>query len=149
MAFDLSTTHEKVAGLLGDPTHVRWDEEQIELAIAQALGEISLAAGQTMTLKDLEDAAETSVPAQLAAALVSGAAGFCAAMRAGARADWESQAEGEPQRLSAWGEARLAEFRAQVSRLYAAEARLHSQRAGTAPWAGWPDDFGERGQNDL
>lgn len=149
MALDLSTTHEKVAALLGDPAHVRWDEDQIELAIAQALGEISLAAGQPLTLNGLEDAPETSVPEQLAAALVSGAAGFCAVMRAGARADWESQAEGEPQRLSAWGEARLAEFRAQVGRLFAVEARLHSQRTGTAPWGGWPDDFGELGQNDL
>ncbi len=118
MGLTLTTATDFVELLLADSSNVKWSTSEISFAIRQALGELSEAAGQAFTLNGLDGAAATTVPALLESALISGAAGFCAVIRVGSRADWESSAEGEPARLSAWGAARLGEFRSQVKAKY-------------------------------
>jgi hypothetical protein len=149
MAMTLAEATERAAIVLGDVGNLKWSAAEVAAGLAQALGEMSLAAGQALTLAGLEGAAATTLPATLERALVTGAAGWCAVMRAGAKADWESQSQGEPQRLAEWGDRRLVEFRAQLGQVYRDEARLHGQRTSSAPWAGWADDFGERGRDEL
>ena len=149
MAATLASMITRVEDFVLDGANVKFTEANITDALRQAVSDISLAAGVAITLDGLDGAAATTLPARLEGTLVTGAAGFLGLMRAGARADWESQADGEPKRLGEWGSYWLKYFRNRLDGYYPAETgRMYDQRRSAAPFASWADDFGEKGVND-
>ncbi len=146
MAYDLATVITRVENFCLDASNVKFTEASITDAIRQALGDMSLAAGVVLTLDGLDSAAATTLPARLEGALVTGAAGYVALMRAGSRADWESQSQAEPKKLQDWGSYWLKYFRGRLDDYYPAETgRMYDQRRTSAPFAAWADDLGEKG----
>jgi hypothetical protein len=146
MALNLAAVITRVENFCLDASNVKFTEANITDAVRQALGDISLAAGEVILLDGLDSAAETTLPARLEGVLVTGAAGFLGLMRAGARADWESQSDGEPKRMGEWGSYWLKYFRGRVDDYYpAGTGRMFDQRRTSAPFASWADDFGEKG----
>jgi len=141
---DVNTVVERVAGLLLDPERVKYGEAEMLAGLRLALGELSLRAGEAYLLTGLDGAMETTLPETLETLLVIGAAGYTALARAGARADWELQDEGEFQRLRSWAEGRLEDFRKVMRSLYPAHVpRVHGQYRSQAPWAAWHGTLGE------
>ncbi len=134
-----------VEDFLKDGANVKYSEAEITRALQVALSEASLAAGQSLVISGLDGAELTTLPPRLEQPLACGAAGICAMMRAGARAEWERRPGQEPERLMAWGEYWFAHFQARLAEFYpAATARTADQRRTASPWAAWNDDFGER-----
>jgi len=145
MAVTLASLITRVEDFVLDASNVKFTEANITDAIRQALADVSLAAGVVLTIDDLDSATDTTLPPRLEGALVCGAAGFLGLMRAGSRADWESQADAEPKRLAEWGQYWLKYFRGRVDDYYPAESgRMYDQRRSAAPFAAWADDFGEK-----
>ena len=144
MAVTLAAILTRTEDFLLDGSNSKFTEADITNAIRAAMGEVSLKAGEVLTLDGLDSAAATTLPARLESVLVVGAAAHCALMRAGARADWESQAEGEPKKLFDWGSYWMKYFLGRVSDFYPTELRMYDQRRSAAPFASWADDLGEK-----
>lgn len=149
-ALDVNTVMERVAGLLLDPERVKYGEAEVLAGLRLALGELSLRAGEPYALAGLDGVTETTLPATLETLLVIGAAGYAALARAGARADWELQDEGEFQRLQSWAEGRLGDFRKVMGTLFPANMpRVRDQHRSQAPWAAWHGALGEEEKGNL
>src|SRR5512140_130116 len=106
MALDLATALTRTAGLLADASN----------ALRLALGEMSLAARTALTLKDLDSAAATTVPAILENALIVGAAAYAGSSRQVDKSDF--QVLSEAKELSPWVVARMTDFRRMLSMQY-------------------------------
>jgi hypothetical protein len=140
-ALDVNTVVERVAGLLLDPERVKYGEAEVLAGLRLALGELSLRAGEPYALAGLDGVTETTLPATLETLLV---------IRAGARADWELQDEGEFQRLQSWAEGRLGDFRKVMGTLFPANVpRVRDQHRSQAPWAAWHGALGEEEKGNL
>jgi hypothetical protein len=127
-----------------------WADADLQGAIQLALGEISLYAGQALTLNGLDSAVSTTVPAILESALVVGSAGYAAAARAEDQAE-QFELANESATSATWSSARLTDFRSMLGKVYPAEqSRTGTQKAAASgPWANWEDDFGEVEKEDI
>ena len=66
----------RVENQLVDTSLVVFTSDTIDEALRQALGDVNLAMGGSYTIKDLDGAAGTTLPAELGTVLVQGAAGY-------------------------------------------------------------------------
>lgn len=133
MPLNLTAALQRAAALLGDAAQEKWTPTELTCALRSGLGEMNLAAGQPLALEGLDGAAVTSLPESLEQTLCLGAAGIAALARAAAQADWPEQPPGQADPLRTWGEARLADFRAQCRQYFGAS----EPRRTTQPWAAW------------
>jgi hypothetical protein len=125
-----------------------WEETVLAEAVRQAVAEYQLAGAGAVTLSGLDGAAETSLDGLHESLIVWGAGGYAALSRAVLRAE-SFQLGSEAGQLSAWGTARLAEFRLMLAAVFptyqpalpaADAARLADLRAAqSAPWGTWAD----------
>jgi hypothetical protein len=164
MALDLATALTRTAGMLSDASNALWSTTDLTNALRLALGEMSLAARTALTLKDLDTAAATTVPAILENALIVGGAAYAASSRQVDKADFEVLTEAKD--LTPWVVARMTDFRRMLSMQYPGslpedgtgvsgsskfeeppaweKTRLAGLRASSNPYAHWDDDFGEK-----
>ncbi|MBN1370523.1 MAG: hypothetical protein JW987_01075 [Anaerolineaceae bacterium] len=135
MPFDLSNTISRVRNLLIESGTAIWTDAIITEGIRLAVGEAALRKVQPFTLAGLDGAGSTTLPAVLESALVVGGAAYAVLARSVDRAE-QFELANEAPTLTAWGEARLADWRRMLAEGLAA-LRAAELRAGAAPWMAW------------
>jgi hypothetical protein len=138
-----------VRGALMDSSSAIWTDDDLQLAIRNALREMNLALGTAYTVDGLDGAAATSLPGALFGTLEVGAGAYAVSARMVDRAEAYELAN-ESGSLKGWYELQRSAFEALLSKAVAGAektaelARLAGLRASSSPFAAWADDFGEK-----
>ncbi len=143
MADDLATWLDQTRAALGGAMGADWEDGILKAALRLALGEYSIASGQTVTLAGLDGAPETTLPLADRSLVMLGVLGYAAMTRSAAKLaiplanEPEDTSGGNPP-LTAWGKEVLAAFRSGMAAIFAIRmerARLAELRESqTQPW---------------
>lgn len=113
----LTTMLDRVETLLVDSPNVIFSTATLTEGIRLAVGEYGTANEAAVTLEGLDGAASSSLPAVHESMIVVGAAAYAVQARAVDRAE-SYQEGGESDKLKAWGDARLTEFKAMLGFIF-------------------------------
>lgn len=139
----------RTAAYLQDPSSLVFSSDALQEALRLALAEYNLALGSTCTLDGLDNAEQTTLPAEHESVLVLGAAGLAASARSMRRAEFPSLAARQEQTLAEWGEQNLQRFYTLLE-LALLGNRLAGLAAAEAPYPvqalleGWRLDASDR-----
>lgn len=123
MASTLTTISDRVEQTLMDTANLIWDTAALTEGIRSAIGEYNTAAlvddgtAVAVTLNGLDSASATTLPAVHDTVIVWGAGAYCVQARAVDRAD-SYQLGSDPDKLKAWGDARLREFKIMLGAIF-------------------------------
>lgn len=133
MTLDLATVCARVNVHLDDTARLIWSDAMLETAVRESLLSISRVMGDTLTLAGLDEAEETTLPADHQHLLVVGAVAYALTFRASGRFEDARAREALPQALADWASAHLARFH---TLLMQAKLAAH-QQAATPPYGEW------------
>lgn len=140
MATTLALMRAQVSALLMDSGNLVWDTGTLDQGIRMALAEYNLVVGATArTIKDLDSASSTTLPAADEQTIIIGAAGWAAMSRAVNRSESFDVNLENAATLMAWANARKMEFGAllQAVRLKGLQG---SSDSPNDDWE-WEDDW--------
>ena len=142
----------RVAAQLADAGSRIYPADLVAEALRQALGEYGAAAGEAVTVQDLDGAASTTLPPLYESLIVMGAAAFAVGMRAVDRAD--SFQDGRlPDELEKHNQTEIKVFRARLADIAdgldeeAEQSRLDDLHSAGAP--PWPTDETQAWDNPV
>lgn len=108
----LAQIRTRVRNFLTDSGALIWSNDALDESIRLALRDISSAvAGTQLTLKDLDSASVTTLPARDESCLVQGAAAYCAMARAQERVESANVGQDMPAQLFEWANNRMDAYR--------------------------------------
>jgi hypothetical protein len=138
MTASLTSVREQVAQVLQDPAYLVFDSATLDGSIRLGLADYSRMRGSLQTLSGLDGAGATSFPDLDAEVIAIGAAAYAVLGRVVRRGEGFQFDQAVPAEARAWGEARLADFRAMLDQL----RRGLLRSATVIPWAaaGWSMD---------
>jgi hypothetical protein len=134
----LTSVREQVAQVLQDPSYLVFDSATLDGSIRLALADYSRMRGSSQSLSGLDGAGATSFPDLDAEVIAIGAAAYAVLGRVIRRGEGFQFKQAVPEEARAWGEARLADFRAMLDQIRCGLLRS----ASVVPWpaAGWSMD---------
>ncbi|MCB2210187.1 hypothetical protein KQH62_04775 [bacterium] len=133
MTLDLTSVRTAVSQRLDDANRLIWSDVMLDAAVRDSLGAIGRALGDRLTLSGLDEAEETTLPADHQQLLVVGAVAYALTFRVSGRFEDAGARDTPPAALADWAEAQMAHFLA----LLRQTKRDAHQQAGSAPYGEW------------
>lgn len=133
MTLDLVTVRTEVSLRLNDTARLIWSDEMLDAAVRDSLRSIGRILGDTLTLSGLDDAEETTLPADYQQLLVVGATAHALSFRVSGRFEDARAREIPPAALADWAKEQMTRF--QEMRRQAKNGG--HQQAESAPYGEW------------
>jgi len=136
MPLTLTDIRTHLATRLSDPSNLIYSLTLLDESIRSALSDISRVSGAVLTLSGLDEAVETTFPAEDEHALITGAVAYALAFHVSGRFDDAVPDQDRPDHLAGWAEQQMKHFQTLLAGI---KARIH-QNSSDVPYSQWEWD---------